>query len=60
MAVEAAMVEPVDLGEGGDRDVVEIASMGLRVGEVPPTRPVEGLRHRVGRGAPAILPDVSV
>jgi len=43
LAVEATVVEPVDVFEGGELDVVEAAPRTLRVDELPLVEPVERL-----------------
>jgi hypothetical protein len=46
-AVESAVVEPVDVFEGGELDVVETAPGAVPVDEFPLVQPVEGLGEGV-------------
>lgn len=47
LAVEAAVVEPVDVLEGGELDVVESLPGAAAVDEFPLVEPVEALGERV-------------
>jgi len=47
LAVDAAVVEPVDVAECGELDVVETAPRSLRVDQFPLEQAVEGLGHGV-------------
>jgi hypothetical protein len=46
-AVEAAVVEPLDVGHGGELDVVVTTPWSLPVDELPLVEPVERLGERV-------------
>ncbi len=46
-AVEAAMVEPVDVAQGGELDVVQAAPGPVSVDELPLVEPVEALGEGV-------------
>ena len=47
LAVEATVVEPIDVGERGELDVVEAAPRTLRVDQLPLVEPVGRLCERV-------------
>ena len=55
LAVEAAVVEPVDVGHGRELDVVEASPWSLPVDEFPLVEPVERLRERVVVAAVRLL-----
>ena len=47
LAVQATVVEPVDIGEGGELDIVEAPPRSLRVDQFPFVEPVEALDEGV-------------
>jgi hypothetical protein len=47
LAVEPAVVEPVDVAEGGELDVIEAPPRSLGVDQLPLEEAVEGLGHGV-------------
>jgi hypothetical protein len=47
LAVASPVVEPVDVLEGGELDVVEAVPGAVRLNELPLVEPVERLDHRV-------------
>jgi len=47
LAVQASLVEPVDIGEGGELDVLQPGPRALGVDELPLVEPVEALGHGV-------------
>ena len=47
LAVETSVVEPVDVGEGRELDVIEAAPRAFRVDQFPLVEPVEALGERV-------------
>ena len=47
LAVEATVVEPVDIGESLELDIIDAALRALRVDQLPLVEPVEGLGHGI-------------
>ena len=53
LAMEAPVIEPVDVLEGGEFDVVEASPRSLGVDELPLVEAVERLSHGVVVGVPS-------